>query len=477
MKVYWLKNSDTYHKKGCSHIDGRTDLISGDVEDALIADKKPCRECFKRDMQSVHNAVLMADGVVYNSSLRKYDQVRWVYYRFPKEFQKTVLLYRHLKKTLDDETADNDLLQFFRTHSYTSLSDDSYKCMEAYFGVMNKPIVHDIGWFNEQLKSVSAGQMPAKQDVTVKVNQKPVRNSRPPVKRNTPNVIEAEYRVKPSTSSTRQNKSAKYSNDTFAKQPYKRDKMEITWWLGNAVLGAIGLYAAIIGDSSAVNVCSVVVLLSMLAESRIDFSIIPQAIVGVCLGYFINKMTGMCVLLLLVNIMHHGYKFLDEFDLQFAILIISIWGLPFAGIYFVENNRQTTSPPAQARSSQVSTKTYTTRTYTVTCTKKEQYNNKVGNEWKFTDINIYVNGIPMGHNGIILQDGDRIQCYAILCESDDSYDDYGEVADYDVHTVTSAKLQKEFAITVPNVIVTESGGPYNGNTACFDVTFHFKPTD
>ncbi len=70
-----------------------------------------------------------------------------------------------------------------------------------------------------------------------------------------------------------------------------------------------------------------------------------------------------------------------------------------------------------------------------------------------------------------LSAGDIVKCYAMFKESDGNPD----VGEKEIrHTITEQELTKGFTIVV-NVVVTENGGRYRGQTTEYEVIFKFSP--
>lgn len=109
--------------------------------------------------------------------------------------------------------------------------------------------------------------------------------------------------------------------------------------------------------------------------------------------------------------------------------------------------------------------------YVVTVDFNMDYNHHVGNDWSYKatvdKTVIYSDG-----TNIAASVGQEIDLYAKCVEHDDGSSDIGESSCYIV--IEKGDIGQSFSVT-DEVIVTENGGRYKGNTAKFTVTYYFDP--
>ena len=123
-------------------------------------------------------------------------------------------------------------------------------------------------------------------------------------------------------------------------------------------------------------------------------------------------------------------------------------------------------------------KKYTKRTYNVYGSYEVISNNHVGRDWKFDYVNVIVNGVDKGSDGIALTEGDKIEFSGRIYE-DDSYPDIGDFsADTSKsYIVSSSDLQKGFDRIAAEVEVIETNGRYKGKKAKLKIIMRFAPQD
>lgn len=109
--------------------------------------------------------------------------------------------------------------------------------------------------------------------------------------------------------------------------------------------------------------------------------------------------------------------------------------------------------------------------YIITVNFNAEYNNHVGNDW-LCSAKVGKSSIAPGGAQITVYEGQEVHLSARCVEHDDGAPDIGESSCYIV--IEKGDIGQSFSVT-DEVIVTENGGRYKGNTAKFTVTYYFDP--
>lgn len=109
--------------------------------------------------------------------------------------------------------------------------------------------------------------------------------------------------------------------------------------------------------------------------------------------------------------------------------------------------------------------------YIITADFNMEYNNHVGNDW-LCSAKVGKSNIAPGGAQITVYEGQEVDLSARCVEHDDGAPDIGESSCYIV--IEKGDIGQSFSVT-DEVIVTENGGRYKGNTAKFTVTYYFDP--
>lgn len=109
--------------------------------------------------------------------------------------------------------------------------------------------------------------------------------------------------------------------------------------------------------------------------------------------------------------------------------------------------------------------------YIITANFNMEYNNHVGSDW-LCSAKVGKSGIAPGGTQITVYEGQEVDLSARCVENDDGAPDVGESSCYIV--IEKGDIGQSFSVT-DEVIVTENGGRYKGNTAKFTVTYYFDP--
>ena len=103
------------------------------------------------------------------------------------------------------------------------------------------------------------------------------------------------------------------------------------------------------------------------------------------------------------------------------------------------------------------------RVMNVRVTRSRKDDNNIGDEWNYINE---INGENAGREYLVVV-GETLTFHSKFSELDEK-PDIGEASN--THIVTEDDILNGFAITM-ELIVTENGGPNNGKSACFIVTY------
>lgn len=109
--------------------------------------------------------------------------------------------------------------------------------------------------------------------------------------------------------------------------------------------------------------------------------------------------------------------------------------------------------------------------YIITANFNMEYNNHVGSDW-LCSAKVGKSSIAPGGTQITVYEGQEVDLSARCVENDYGAPDVGESSCYIV--IEKGDIGQSFSVT-DEVIVTENGGRYKGNTAKFTVTYYFDP--
>lgn len=129
MRVYWTEKGKHFHTKNCIALHGQDILLSGEIEEALIAGKRPCRLCMSRVRSNE-----------YKKLLRQHDL-------HPSEFSQVYRLYQNIAPSLNESNINEAFVKEPKEEAYTKVSHDFYTCAQGYFEAKGRHLTisfHDL---------------------------------------------------------------------------------------------------------------------------------------------------------------------------------------------------------------------------------------------------------------------------------------------------------------------------------------------